>query len=234
MDQIIAVFDGVSRWLGIPDDITLWELLNSELIAALIIGLFGLFLGRKVNRLSEKAEDTATAAAYERELADLEVAEPQPLPDESAVEPPATPMPSRKASAPAAPGSDSMPVGGLPDLAEDTIPERNPLQSDASHIVSRAKKYVDEQLDAQKDGRKRRRYENIGKRDYRMRVLAARDDDLISEAQAANLLDVFETWRPFGTGRRVVTQDVLDHLEGRLREAQAEKSRPRRRSRGAD
>lgn len=222
MEQVAVIFHTASRWLGIPPDITLWELLNSELIAAFIIGIFGLFLGRKVNRLSEKAEDIATAGAYARELDDLEAAEDNAAREVQAIEPPAaSPRTAPEASGP-------QPVETRASRIEDAEAEEeasgsNTLQADASYIVNDAKKLVDERLATQKDGRKLRRYENIGKRDYRLRTLAARDDGLLTNTQALNLLEIFEIWRPYGTGRKIVTADVIQNMRSHLEAAKREK-----------
>ena len=224
MESIAQLLQSGVEWLGIPQDITPWELLNSELITATIIGAVGLFLNRKVNRLSEKAEDTATLAAYERELEDFTEAERAPMiriaeprADLSDV------MHDVEELVPGAPPSAAAEVGMAAPPGGDTGESGNPLQSEASHVVNAAKKFVDGRLDSQHDGRKRRKYANIGKRDYRVRVLAARDDGLITGTQALNLLGVFETWRPYGTGRKIVTEDIISKMKRLLSEAEREK-----------
>lgn len=255
MEWIAHALRATVNWLGVPEDITPWELLNSELITAAIIGAIGLFLNRKVNRLSERAEDTATVAAYERELADI-------AGSESSGTQLAGPEPTRR-SGPVEDFSDGLasssdlsmddilntlppeeipPFGApleefeeVPPIVKAPVPGRkirppeppgaesgNPLQSEASHIVNEAKRFVDGRLEKQLDGRKKRKYENIGKRDYRMRVLAARDDKLISDTQAVDLLGIFETWRPYGTGRRAVEADILDSLRNLMSEVLSE------------
>ena len=230
MEQVAEGFRVAANWIGIPPEITPWELLNSELITAMIIGIFGLFLGRKVNRLSEKAEDSVAAAAYERELADHDSARDESMVEagETAVSAGAEPRSHSEASRP-----DNVPPSA-PFSEEDSAETgSNPLQSEASHLVNAAKKFVDERLDSQKDGRKRRKYENIGKRDYGVRVLAARDDGLINEKQALNLLTIFEMWRPYGTGRKVVTTEVIRKMKLHLRDADREKVVAKASGRGA-
>jgi hypothetical protein len=230
LEQVAAVFQSVANWIGVPPGITPWELLNSELITATIIGIFGLFLGRKVNRLSEKAEDSVAAAAYERELAGHDVVEDAAIAD-------AEDMDVSVGAAPGRGSSVQAPMAPMPDVFEDTVAAEegvvgNPLQSEASHVVNAAKRFVDERLEAQKDGRKRRKYENIGKRDYGVRALAAREDGLIDNTQALNVLAIFEMWRPYGTGRKVVTADVVNKMKAHLTEAERLKIKARATGRG--
>lgn len=254
MESIAQFFLAAANWLGIPPDITPWELLNSELITAAIIGFIGLFLNRKVNRLSEKAEDTATFAAYERELEDLAEARETPPDAADAAErvrdvlkrysrgtkdAPDFDISGLGITEPEAPGAPGAPppeeevaeTDAAPEAPAEPEPGRNPLQAEASLVVNEAKKFVDARLASQHDGRKQRKYNNIGKRDYRVRVLAARDDGLITGTQALNLLGVFETWRPYGTGRRVVTDDVIAKMKRLLSEAEVEANRMRTTSR---
>ncbi len=226
MEQVADGFRAAASWLGVPPEITPWELLNSELITAMIIGIFGLLLGRKVNRLTEKAEDNAAAAAYEREVADLDVAEESAIRDLQAIEP------SAGRSVGASPEAYSAPARAPLDDTAEADEERadedaavgNPLQAEASYVVNAAKKLIDERLASQKDGRKLRKYDNIGKRDYGVRALAARDDGLITEIQALNLLAIFEMWRPYGTGRKIVTEEVIRKMKSHMREAEREKT----------
>ncbi|MEZ5998450.1 MAG: hypothetical protein R3B98_07135 [Hyphomonas sp.] len=230
MEAAFQSFLSAIDWVGIPRDITVWELINSDLITAAIIGAVGLFLNRKVNRLSERAEDTATAAAYERELRDF---------SPGAESPAYAPMPEAQAGGPGyeLAGADDE-DSGFERVAEERPAEAgaaapapkkasrsapaNPLHVDAAMVVQEAKKLVDASLEDQKDGRKRRKYRNIGSRDYRLRILAARDDGLMSQPQSINLLGIFETWRPYATGRKTVTEDVLATLKHLLTAAQAD------------
>jgi hypothetical protein len=82
----------------------------------------------------------------------------------------------------------------------------------AADIVDRLKTYVDELIEEIPDGRKRRKYPAIGKRDYRIRVAALHEDGGLTEQEYGRLARAFEIWRPYQTHRRPTPNGVLLEL----------------------
>lgn len=204
MEQVNSVLTAAGTWLGVPSDMTPWDWMNSEVVVAFMVLFFGLIFRGKVARLTEDADHAAEKRRREvlaekdslaRAEDDLEALvqaprrEGQPPEEHVAVTP--APVPGRVASA-------------------------NRLQHDASLIVNEAKKLVDARLDRQSDPRKKRGYDFLGIRDYRLRVIAAREDRLINEAQAMMLRELFEAWHPHRDGSAIVTQELVDHLTSLL------------------
>jgi hypothetical protein len=72
---------------------------------------------------------------------------------------------------------------------------------------------VDETVGRISDGRKLRKYENIGRRDYRLIVAALGGDGLLPDEVAGSLIRAFELWRGYRSHVRRTPADVADELE---------------------
>lgn len=82
----------------------------------------------------------------------------------------------------------------------------------AAAVIDRLKKLVDDKVAGLKDGRNRRKYQTIGRRDYRLRVAALQGDGGLTEEETALLANAFAMWRPYQTNRRPTPIGVLNEL----------------------
>ena len=214
MDSVFKIAAAMRDYLGIPPNLTFWEMANSELIIALATLTIGVVVNRKVGRIGEKVDDNKLGENLTKELeersslpleppgfeeshtVDLEEATVEPeLPDMAASVPPRTESP-RPARSP-----DSAFFGKQANFIE------------GADLIGKLKEFVDSAAGHVSDGRKKRKYRNLGKRDYRVIILALEDDGVISHPVAAELLTAFDAWRPFSTNTVAVPDDVIALLK---------------------
>jgi hypothetical protein len=211
MEQIYSVAQAAWNWLGVPDGMTPWDWLNSEGVVALLVLFFGLVFNRKVARLTENADHEADKRRRE-DLAEAIRSENDAIEAVEANAPGAVDPPRLEVGAPS-----PQPVVSEPKPA----PEVNRLKFAAGTIVNAAKTYVDGRLSQQTDERKKRGYTYLSRKDYSARVIAAKEDKLISETQARLLLKLFHAWNPYRNGAAMVTPALIARLETLLEEVHA-------------
>lgn len=223
MEQAVAIAVLVRDYLGIPPDLTFWDLANSELIIAVATLTIGVVVNRRVGRIAEKVDDNQlgedlTKELQERATAQTESALSTADVDVSAdffdhlMEADAGTSELAMASAPVA--SQPAPAHARTQAAPDSAffgKQANFISG--ADIVGTLKEYVDRAADRVSDGRKKRKYSNLGKRDYRVIILALEDDGVISHSVASELLTAFDAWRPYSTNAAAVPDDVIDLLQ---------------------
>ncbi|MFH1516449.1 MAG: hypothetical protein ABIH17_01080, partial [Pseudomonadota bacterium] len=57
MEQAAAIAVMIRDYLGIPPNLTFWDLANSELIIAVATLTIGVVVNRRVGRIAEKVDD---------------------------------------------------------------------------------------------------------------------------------------------------------------------------------
>jgi hypothetical protein len=217
----------VRDYLGIPPNLTFWDLANSELIIAVATLTIGVVVNRRVGRIAEKVDDNQLGEDLTKELQERSAAQTESAvsapdvdvfagfsddlmeADEGASELAMAPAPAASAPAPAQARKQATSDGVLFSM-------RSKLQSnfsDGADIIGTLKEYVDRAAEHVSDGRKKRKYGNLGKRDYRVRILALEDDGVISHSVASELLTAFDAWRPYSTNAAAVPDDVIDLLQ---------------------
>lgn len=221
MEQVVSVAQAAGSWLGVPSGMTPWDWINSEFIVAILVLFFGFFFNRKVSRLTEDAEHEADKRRLAVE-AERGLEEPEPhgsAPQATARKRSAAPVPGAPevfepvpAESTAPSMEDSVAAAPVPSPQPEQPVSANRLQYAASLIINDAKKFVDARLDLQQDERKKRGYDFLGIRDYRLRVIAAQEDGLISDEQAVILRRLFNAWHPYKDGSAIVTQELIDRL----------------------
>jgi hypothetical protein len=219
VDDVFRIAAAIRDYLGIPANLTFWEMANSELIIAVATLTIGVVVNRRVGRIAEKVDDNQLGDDLAKELqdrtyvpdsiakramsqtGDLEEAEMEPVfPDMAGPAPqPAMAPRSAPARAPAAP--------------ESALLKKQSSFIGGADIIGKLKAYVDRVTEHVSDGRKKRKYHNLGKRDYRVRTLALEDDGVISHPVAAELLAAFDAWRPYSTNTAAVPDEVIALLE---------------------
>ncbi len=207
VEKVSAIVQAAWSWLGVPSDMTFWQAINSEFIVAVIVLFFGVAFNRKVNRLNERAENEDLVRGLEDQLEEKleEQLDDLPAPE---------PEPALRSQTGSQTAADMAPPQSTPrEVEEIPASKGNRLQDPASHIFHRAKKFVDARLERQTDSRKKRTYSFIGKRDYRLRVLAAQEDKLIKPTQVLDLIRIFEIWRLCVNSRFVMlTPELLEEM----------------------
>jgi hypothetical protein len=188
--------------------------------------------------MDEKQEAREEERTLERDMRLDEAAEMDaPDWDDLGVDLPPAPTPP-SAGAPQAPDATPKPKRRLPfSIRRGASAPADPHFERGQMLVQQLKDEVDKHVETVRDGRKRRKYRTIGKRDYRLRVEALlRDGELSSDT--ADLMRLgLDIWRPFQTRKRDVPEAVIMQLEQILRalhtqtelETQAQRRRRKRR-----
>lgn len=98
----------------------------------------------------------------------------------------------------------------------------------AANAIRALKDYVDARASRVTDGRVRRKYDNVQRRDYReiIGVLAA-DGGLVGQ-ELKDLQDAFERWRSFRNGRQHVSERVMSEYEALAEKYKVTPKRPSR------
>jgi hypothetical protein len=215
-------------FLGIPEDLTLWELANSEFIIAAATLAIGLVINRRVGRIGEKVDDGRLKADLTHQL---ENRAPAPEPEAMAAPVPAPSVPQARSSTGIA-ESDAEAAAGGGDVRKPgaTYFEKRAKVVGGAHTLEKLKEDLDAVAENVSAGRLKRKYSNLGKQDYRVRILALEDDGVISAPVAAELLAAFETWQPYSKNAVEVPDSVIAQIE-RAREILARNSESVRRRR---
>ncbi|MFT3726471.1 MAG: hypothetical protein QM759_01400 [Terricaulis sp.] len=112
--------------------------------------------------------------------------------------------------------NDDKPVAQpLPSSSVPLQPAGEPedFYTEAAALMDRFKRYVDRAIEKAPDGRNKRRYKNLGKRDYRVPIVALAEDHNLTEGEKGDLMLAFETWRPFQTHQQPTPKPVLSQLK---------------------
>lgn len=85
----------------------------------------------------------------------------------------------------------------------------------ASVYIERLKAYVDAKAERVRDGRTRRKYENVRRNDYRVLIGVIEKDGGWKglNKQHDELFDIFEKWRPYARGGALVPADFMETLK---------------------
>ena len=106
----------------------------------------------------------------------------------------------------------------IEDAPEQPIPaqqENGDHFSEAASIIQELKEFVEKNIKNLKDGRNRRKYRStVGRRDYRVRVIALDNDGGLKEDQRGELIHAFHIWRPHQTHQQPTPIHILEQLTG--------------------
>ncbi|MGD9967882.1 MAG: hypothetical protein AB7T59_15280 [Hyphomonadaceae bacterium] len=168
-------------------DQTWWDVLNSSIVATTLSAAVGIFVASRVGQVAAESKVASEQAARTRHAIERDQ-------DEADAE----------AAATAAAGVDVDP--------QHQTQAKATFHRAASAIRS-LKDYVDARADRVRDGRVRRKYNNISRRDYRVLITALGADGGLAEEQRKELMEAFDRWRSFRTGRQTVSERVAAEYE---------------------
>ncbi len=207
MEKVVEYANVIRNFIGIPADISIWDLMNSELIVALAALIVGSVLNRRLGGLQEKTDDDRLARELEAELHETDLS---PSFESVSSESRSTVVARKRA-----PTSDTAPEPSPESRAPPNVMFSRDVQNEfdrGADIISDIKAMVDERIASLRDGRKKRKYKNIGKRDYRLRVLALHNDEALNSDLVALLLRVFELWRPYQRNVKDIPEGLVEEL----------------------
>ncbi|MGD9814735.1 MAG: hypothetical protein AB7Q23_00550 [Hyphomonadaceae bacterium] len=113
-------------------------------------------------------------------------------------------------------GEDAANVqAGAPTEAprKSLAPEDVRRLDEGAALIQRLKDHVEKVAADARDGRKRRKYRNIARHDYRVLILSLAEDGAFSQEDAARLNHAFSLWRRFKSRRTAVPDFVLAELK---------------------
>ncbi len=96
-----------------------------------------------------------------------------------------------------------------------------------STSIRKLKMYIDAVADRVKDGRTKRKYDNIGRKDYRVITSALEADGGLRQPVFKVFMSAFEDWRSYSNGQSVVPQELASRLERMAGEYQITEHRPK-------
>lgn len=188
--------DATWTWFTAPfADQTWWSVLNSGIVTTAISGAVGIYLATRVARVANAPEREERS----RQLADRGRSRAADLLADADVD-------TDSISAERQAGGDFADVGRRSPADAATFHR-------ASSAIRRLKDWVDALADRVKDGRTRRKYNNIGRRDYRVITAALFADGGLAKADYDKVVGAFEGWLTYRTGRVAVPEDVAKSLE---------------------
>jgi hypothetical protein len=170
----------------------IWAFVNTPIVCALLPATIAAVLAQRVNLVVQQnvaSLDAARAAASAQ--------------DQLGVEPEGTDVVT---GAPSPDGASA--PSPRPQLSEE---ENRRLDAGAASVQS-IKAYVDRTAQSVPDGRRRRKYNNIPRHDYRVLVLALAEDGVIPNEDASRLNHAFSLWRRFQRRRTPVPEFVVSEL----------------------
>lgn len=181
--------------LGIPEDFTWWDLLNSEFFS-LIIGLLatgvGAWLARNVHNAAQELAENAKSERAQRTLETL-----------------------RDQELEAAEGGYAF------SLSDDDVIETSEFESvgeeedffeDARASIDSIKAKIDKKVAGIRGERKRRKYQ-IPKYDYREFVYLFAQDGLIQPEQMQSLVSAFTNWYALRNRNAAMPQKVYEKIK---------------------
>jgi hypothetical protein len=172
---------------------------NQPIVCALLPAIVGWILAVRVRNVVEKNADALETRRLEGELADT--------------------APSTGAEATGNAGV----AAAQPEGEQSSQPAENFAQG--AKWIAELKAVVDQKAKNARDGRRRRRYGNIDRYDYRVLVLALAEGGEIGPEERDEIVQAFTKWTRFRNGRVNVPQNVvadIRRLVRKLRRAPAE------------
>jgi len=182
-----------------------WTFVNEPIVCALLPATIAAVLAQRVNLVVQQNEATLDAA---RATANAQ--------DQLRGDPGDSPEPDPSPSSPGGPAPNAI----RPPLSD----EDNKKLDVGAELIQKIKAAVDAVADGARDGRKRRKYNNIPRHDYRVVVLALAEDGLISGEEASQLTHAFSLWRRFQTRQKSVPDFVISELKSVERQFAARRS----------
>ena len=174
----------------------LLDIANQPIVCAMLPALVGWVLAVRVRTIVESNADALETRRLEGELADTS-GNQNGTPSE----------PPNVLAAPTIQDKEAPESSGDTEPSEDTGPPENFAQG--SKWIMELKKYVDEKAKNAKDGRKRRRYANIDRYDYRVLVLALAEAGEISAEDKDEINRAFTKWSRYRNGRVTVPYNMV-------------------------
>lgn len=175
-----------------------WAFANQPIVCALLPTTIAAILAQRVNVVVQQnlaSLDAIRATASAQDQLDVEGGgEPQ---DGIVAE-----------AAPPAAESGTSPSTRAPPLEDGA--RRLAL---GAALIKSLKDYVERTAQGIRDGRRRRKYNNLPRHDYRVWVLALAEDGAISNEDASQLNHAFALWRRFKTGKVPVPEFVISELK---------------------
>lgn len=174
------------QFFAIPENITIWSILNSQFLVAVVGAGLGFLLNKRWREVKESNEDATDIRLAQQEVRS-EDAESRNQPDLGI--------------------NADLPTGPTPNPPD-------PRREEALQLVKVLKELVEKRVE-KADGRHRRTYDKINRHDYRvlLRLMLLRKD--ISEGDCATADLAFRLWQPFSKGlgaRNPIPKAVVDAL----------------------
>jgi len=177
-----------------------WEVLNSGFVGTVISSVVGVFVATNVGKVAKETGQATALEDAKRAENDASVA----LGSSG----------SNTDAAVAAEVSATTPDEESLASADGGLTEAdNRAFATASMSIRRLKDYVDALTERCRDGRTRRKYENMSRRDYRIRVAAVAEDGGLKSPHVAKLLKAFGDWRGYSNGRVKVPSEFASQLQ---------------------
>ena len=181
--------------LGIPENFTWWDLLNSEFFS-LIIGLLatgvGAWLAKNVHSAAQELAENAKSDRAQRTLETL-----------------------RDQELEAAEGGYAFSLGDdeLLDTNEfESVGEEEGYFEEARAYIDSLKGKIDKKVAGVRGSRKRRKYQ-IPKYDYREFVYLFAQDGLINPDEMQSLISAFTNWYTFRNRNASMPQNVYEKIK---------------------
>lgn len=179
---------------GIPENLTLWELLNSEFFS-LVVGLFatgvGAWLARNVHSATQEMAENAKSERVQRTLEAMREQE----------------LEAAEAGFAYAPDDGESFESSEFESAEDV----EDYFENARTQIDLIKQKIDAKVASIGSGRKRRKYE-ISKYDYREFVYLLAQDGLIKNDQTQALIGAFTSWYIFRNRNSPMPERVFEKI----------------------
>lgn len=174
----------LEKFFELPADITLWGILNSQILTTLMSASVAIVLARYGKRTADAAAESAAAQ-------NAVSATQQAAQIEKAVE----------ADQAAESDQAGLAVGqqAIPDPPPQ--PGEKDWKMESRALVEEAKGVLEARAERDPDGRHRRTYEAINRYDYLALAVALNVRGQLSPQQIAAATTIFTTWRSFNTGR---------------------------------
>jgi hypothetical protein len=178
-----------------------WTFLNAPFIAGLIPALVGLLLSKRVAEVAENSKNAEAVRSAEFQVHEL-AREQDAHELRTAVE---------DVGAPQAAASSSEPQQNLPSSAASGLPET--VVGELEEKIDTIKTEIRHRV-AELDGRKRKKYENVPRYDYRPIALMLARDGAMTDEDAYRLVEIFSVWMNYRLNKPMLPQEKADLILG--------------------
>ncbi|MFN3912304.1 hypothetical protein [Hyphomonas sp.] len=181
---------GVEINWGFPESLSIWEFLNSPIATNTIFPVMGFVLLLVFNRNAQANRDQQQIILTQQQFSEPESAE-------------------------TAAATELVVNRQLPQ-APVTEDDQRRLFNRGSASIARLKQYVDSLAENAPDGRRHRKYSNVPRHDYRPIVQMIVDDKSskeLTKEKAEKSIDAFSLWRPYQTGKRHLSDAIVQEIE---------------------